>query len=161
MSLDLDEGDEELANASPRERRAAARRAAAIERNTRKEGNSRTSSTKRAKDRAGERVEAELTSRLSRTFDRIAKALEAREDYELASAIREDSEAMSQGLVSLTTNVKLLRSPLLMSLNLIEPVLAFGRVFRILFGRWNARQTRIAMEREEAQREASSAVPPQ
>lgn len=157
MSLDLEEGDEALADASPAERRRAARLAAAKEKNAKRDS-SKSSSRRSTRTVSGEKVEAELMSRLGRTFDRIAKALDARGDDELAHAIREDSDAMSQGLVSLTSNVKLLRSPLLMSLNLIEPVLAFGRVFRILFGRWNARQARLAMEREVAQQEAASSV---
>lgn len=156
MPLDLEQGDENLADASPSERRRAARAAA------RKD--SESSKTPRRKPAAQsasarERVEVELASRLDRTFDRIAIALSARGDEELADVIREDKEAMGQGLVSLTRSVKFLRSPFLMVLNLVEPVLAFGRVGRILYVRYAERQSRIAIERQQQQESSSPAVP--
>lgn len=154
MSLDLEEGDEELANATPAQRRRAARAAAS-------EGGGSKPKPAAARSRAAvatDRVEAELVSRLDRTFDRIAKALEARDDTELAAVIRDDKEAMGQGLVSLTRSVKFLRSPLLMVLNLVEPVLAFGRVGRILYGRFADRQQRIATERQQQQEQPQPGV---
>lgn len=153
MSLDLEEGDETLADASPAERRRAARQAAA------KAKHAEGKSPRRAKPTASEsRIESELLSRLDRVFDRIALTLEARGDDELAGVIREDKGAMSQGLASLTHAVKFLRGPLLMSLNLVEPALAFGRVTRVLYSRWIERQTRIAEERAEREREQSPVV---
>lgn len=144
MSLDLEHGDEELADATPAERRRAARKRAA-------DSGGGTSTPRPSRSKAAqERVETELVSRLHRTFDRIALALDSRGDEELAVVIREDAAAMTHGLVSLTRNLKVLRSPLLMALNLIEPVLAFGRVGRIMYGRFVARQARVAQERQEA-----------
>ena len=99
-------------------------------------------------------METELLSRIERICDRIAEVLDARGDDELAYAIREDKTAMGQGLVSLTGNVKFLRGPLLMMLNLVEPGLAFGRVLRILYFRFADRQARIHAEREQAAAEA-------
>lgn len=149
MSLDLEQGDEELANASPAERRRAARKAASKEPESPRAKSSRSSSS-RSSASTRERVETELMSRLERICERIAQVLDSRGDEELASAIREDRDAMGQGLVSLTRNVKFLRGPLLMALNLIEPGLAFGRVGRILYIRFVDRQARIQMEREQA-----------
>lgn len=146
MPLDLEEGDAELAEATPAQRRRAARQAA--------DGNTATAKKPAARSRAAasqDRLETELASRLDRTFDRIAKTLEARDDIELADVIREDKDAMSQGLVSLTRSVKFLRSPLIMALNLVEPALAFGRITRVLYGRWADRQRRIATERQQQQ----------
>lgn len=140
MALDLNEGDAELADASPAARRRAARAAAS-------EAKSSTKSTPRKA--TVDRLEAELMNRLDRTFDRIAKTLDARDDEELAEVVREDKEAMSQGLVSLTHSVTFLRGPLLMTLNLVEPTLAFGRIVRTLYVRWSLRQQRIATERQQ------------
>lgn len=151
MSLDLEEGDEELAEASPRERRRAARKAV---RETTSKPASKSASSSRSRASASDRVEAELLSRLDRTCLRIADMLTARGDDELAEAVREDRGPMSQGLVSLTSNVKLLRMPLIMALNLVEPALAFGRVGRILYNRFVDRQARRQTEREAMAREA-------
>lgn len=153
MPLDLENGDEDLANATPSERRRAAQREAD------KSGEKPKTRTSRSKATSDAKVETELDSRLGRTFDRIAVALEQRGDDELASVVREDAGAMAQGLVSLTRSVKFLRSPLLMSLNLIEPILAFGRVGRIMYVRFLERQSRIAAERAQAQ-EAETNVSP-
>src|ERR1700741_1473749 len=68
--------------------------------------------------------EAGLRARLTDVFGRIAEALEARGDEELAEAIREDTTAMSQGLVSLTNRVVFLRAPLAFGLALAAPVVA-------------------------------------
>lgn len=145
-TLDLDKGDPMAAEASPAERRRMAR-----ERSTGRSGPSSDSGEKKKAPTASatSKIEAELSSRLERVFDRIVKALVMRDDEELAQVVREDSEAMSQGLISLTRSVKFLRSPLLMILNLVEPVLAFGRVGRILIGRWIERRNRKFQEQEE------------
>lgn len=156
MSLDLEEGDLEAADADPAERRRRARAAARQE--AAKEKNAAKPSSQTRRTKASERVETELLSRLMRVFDRIAKTLEARGDEELAHIVREDADAMCQGLASLTHSVKFLRSPLLMALNLVEPVLAFGRIIRVLYGRWLERQARIAAERQEME---SSPAPTQ
>jgi hypothetical protein len=110
-----------------------------------------TANAKEAKKPAASKppsVEAELRSRLSRTFGRIVEALKARGDDELATVVDEDSDAMSQGLISLTSHVKPLRGPLLFGLAFIEPVLAFGRVGRILSSRWVERRARKYEQQE-------------
>jgi hypothetical protein len=149
MSLDLEEGDAERAEMTPAERRRIAREEAdkGKERSQSARANKSTTSARAANAR--DKVEAELTLRLSQVFDRIVKILEARGDEELAEVIREDSSAMGQGLVSLTRNVKVLRGPLLFLLNLIEPVMAFGRVGRILFYRLRIRREQMIQDRAE------------
>lgn len=153
MPLDLEEGDEELAKATPAQRRRAARKAAG-ENETREPAATRSRSSAAVQDR----VESELVSRLDRTFDRIAKALDARDDTELADVIREDKEAMGQGLASLTRSVKFLRSPLLVVLNLVEPMLAFGRVGRIMYVRFAERQQRIVAERQSPEQQIPGGI---
>lgn len=145
--LDLEDGDDNLANATPAERRAAARKRAA-------EAKPASDKPPRKGSKARDEAEqAELRSRLDRVFDRIALSLESREDYELATVIREDTQAMTQGINSLTRGVTVLRGPIIMALNLIEPVLAFGRVGRILLGRFaeRQRQRQAAAETEQFQ----------
>ena len=94
-------------------------------------------------------VDAEVRSRLERTFDRIIKSRRSHDDEELATVIEEDAEAMTQGIVDATTGIPFLRSPLLMALNVIEPVLAFSRVGRILFYRFLERRARKSQERHQ------------
>jgi len=80
-------------------------------------------------------------------FDQVVEWREARDDEELATAISEDKDKMAKGLVSLTHVVQPLRGPLLIFLGFVEPVLAFGRVGRILGERFIMRRQRIAEER--------------
>jgi hypothetical protein len=95
---------------------------------------------------AGTRLEA----RLEEVFERIGTSLVNRREYEqrsdlpfneeLGVAIIEDRALMAGGLVNLTRRVKPLRPPLLMALEAMEPLLAFGRVIGIALRR--ARQAR-------------------
>lgn len=94
--------------------------------------------------------EVGLGARIQTTLDRLAESLEGRGDHELAAVIREDSKAMAGGLVSLTGRFKPLRSPLLALLSVVEPLIAFGRVGRILIGRVAARRQRVAQEHADA-----------
>lgn len=112
---------------------------------------SSSSAPKRKKRRGGDeapgartrrRHEGELRNRLELTLERIAEWLEGRGDLELAGVIREDSKAMIGGLVSLTRPLGWLRPPLIAVLSVVEPVLAFGRVLRILGGRLADRRAR-------------------
>lgn len=144
--LDLETGDS--SRADPATERNARRRRRGTS------GSSSSSSSTGA--RAEAKVETEIRSRLDRVFDRIAKAREARGDDELVEAIREDSDAMAQGFISLTSNIVPLRVPLLMLLNLLEPLLAFGRVGRILAGRLLTRRERRQAEREQAAAEQAA-----
>lgn len=149
--LDLEDGDEARAEASPSERRRLARQAAADGKER-----SRTARTTKAKTpAAAAKEDVEVGSRLHRTFDRLAKWREKVGDDELAEIIREDSDAMEQGIVSLTKNAPFLRGPLLFFLNVIEPVMAFQRIARTLFGRWQARAERKDWERQEQERQGA------
>lgn len=119
-----------------------------------KKGNRQSSAGGKA-SRAGRppKIEAELRERFQAVFARISESLEGRDDLELATAIREEAAAMSGGIVSLTRQFTALRAPLLALLALIEPILAFGRVGRILLGRLATRRAQAAAEREMAQQE--------
>lgn len=160
-ALDLDVGDPERA-----ERIAARADEIEKERNKRttgrrpdtSKGKSTSTSRATAARSAAAKAETELLSRLERTFDRIVSALQDRDDVELATVIEEDKEAMSRGLVSVTRTVSWLRSPLIMSLNLVEPVLAFGRVTRILFLRFVERRQRILTEQQMQQQAQNQAA---
>lgn len=93
------------------------------------------------RDRQREREQTgNLAGRLQAIFDRLAQRFEGKGDAELAAIIREDSRAMVGGLVSLTKRVPGAASPILLLLGVVEPVLAFGRLFRVLAGRWAARR---------------------
>jgi hypothetical protein len=113
-------------------------------------------SAREARDES--KVEGEIRSRLERTFDRIVKARRARDDEELAEVVEEDAEAMTQGFLSLTHNVPFLRLPLLMLLNILEPVLAFNRVARILAIRLLTRRQRRQEARAQAQADYEAQV---
>lgn len=80
-------------------------------------------------------ADRDLRARLETIFDRIGDAAEARGDEELADVVREDKEVMAGGLVSLTTPFKALRTPLLFALGIVEPVMAFSRIVRLMLGR--------------------------
>lgn len=96
-------------------------------------------------------AERELQSRTGRIVSRITDRLEERGDHELATALQEDGDAMVGGLVELTRRFTALRTPLLLILGLVEPVLAFGRVGRILIRRaqWRREEAAAAAAREE------------
>jgi hypothetical protein len=156
MSLNLEQGDEKLADDIDKriEQEVKAQRKSPP-RTVRKD-------TDKAKSTSGRRTKEQIdndqiAAQVARTFDRIVKALEDREDEELATVIEEDKDAMSRGIVSLTRNVKQLRKPLIVVLNLIEPLLAFGRVGRILLLRFAERRARVMAEREMA---AAQQAPP-
>lgn len=140
--LDLEHGDADLADRIEAENESKPRiRETASSRRRDRVASQKARSAPGAS--GGDKLDAEIASRLDRTFLRISGALQARGDEELSSVVSEDRTAMTQGLVSLTHAVKPLRTPLLMGLNLIEPILAFGRVARILL-------TRMALRRQQA-----------
>src|SRR5215469_6955122 len=91
-------------------------------------------------------LDRELHSRITDAFDQVVEWRQARDDEELATAISEDKDKMAKGLVSLTHVVAPLRQPLVIFLGFVEPVLAFGRVGRILGGRWFARREQNAAD---------------
>jgi hypothetical protein len=88
--------------------------------------------------------ESDLKSRLTTVMGRIADAAEARGDDELAGTIRDDMDIMATGLVSLTRPLTALRTPLLLLLAIIEPVMAFSRIVRLMLGRAMTRRAEHA-----------------
>src|SRR6516225_11145308 len=109
--LDLEHGDPSRADPDERRRRRRSNAGAGT-------ATGETKTEERALDR-------ELHSRLVEAFDQVVEWREARNDEELATAIREDRERMAKGLVSLTHTVQPLRQPLLVFLGFVEPVMAF------------------------------------
>lgn len=97
-----------------------------------------------------QRNEKELRGRIDEVLDRIATSREARGDERLADIIRDDAQVMAGFLVSFTRPFGVLRTTLVTLLALIEPALAFGRLFRELAGRWAERRQ---AEKEEQQRQ--------
>ena len=93
-------------------------------------------------------ADRDLRTRIAGIFDRLAEAADARGDHELAEILREDSPVMSVGLVSLTRPVKALRVPLIFALGIIEPVMAFSRVGRVMLERLLDRRAARADEGE-------------
>jgi hypothetical protein len=102
-----------------------------------------------ARESTAQKAEKELRERLENAIGRIAAALEARGEDELSAALSEDSGKMAQSLVALTRRFVGLLKVLVWLLSIVEPVLAFGRVVRIMFGKLtNWRQARTEPEDE-------------
>lgn len=140
--LDLETGDEErVAKIAETEARKTKRS---------RTGDKNSSSHKRSGNAGSERGDTDLIGRLVAAFDRLAEQREARGDSELADAIREDQQAMSRGLVSLTRAITFLRVPLLVLLSFLEPIMAFWHVGGILARRFVERRQRVMAEREMA-----------
>lgn len=124
----------------------------------------KSSSTSSRKKRGGDepagartrrRHEGEIRGRLTAVIETLADTLEARGDHELATAIRDDGRAIVSGLVSITRPIAWARPVILAGLGIAEPVLAFGRIFRILAGRWSDRRHAKSEERQAAEYEAA------
>ena len=114
---------------------------------------SSSSSSKRPK------VEVEIESRLERILSRLAELREGRGDDELAGALREDTQAIAGSIVSVTKPFGApARRLVLTGLAVAEPLLAFGRIGRILAGRLAARRERLQREREAAAAEYDPAA---
>lgn len=154
MSIDLETGEPD-----PDESPSARRR-----RERRESGGGSSSSGGRSSSSgskgSGDRENTGLASRLNTAFSKIADQMAVRGDEELATALREERSAMSQGLVSLTSTLTPLRWPLVVLLSLVEPFLAFWRVGRILFFRFlNWRERRIIeAQQQQAEYEAAQAA---
>lgn len=86
-------------------------------------------------ERSQRRHRSDMRERLFTIFERLADSLEGRGDEELAGMIREDAKAMVGGLVSVTKRAPALAGPILSALAVLEPLIAFGRIFRLLVGR--------------------------
>lgn len=91
-----------------------------------------------------------VREQLTRAFNGLAHSREAKGDDELAEAFREEGDAMTEGFVALTDNVKPLRMPVIILLNIVITLLAFGRVGTILLNRLADRRARRQAEREAA-----------
>lgn len=114
--------------------------------------NAATRDRERAATKDRERAEeSAIRSRLQQFFDRLAESRESRGDDELATVIREDTDIMAKAILSATAHVPPLRKGLFLFLAVAEPVFAFGRIGRILFGRWNDRRARQQAEYEQSQ----------
>lgn len=147
-TLDLEQGDAERA-----ERIAEQQSAGQLRRQRRKVEAEKSGEKKPpASKSTASRTDSDLIGRLNDAFERLASGLESRGDEELSTAIREEKESMSRGLVSLTRSIKPLRRPLVFVISFLEPVIAFWRVGGIL--------ARRAIERRQARihkREAAAA----
>lgn len=92
----------------------------------------------------------EMRAQLHTVFDGWRRQRDTRGDEELADAISEEMGAMAEGVVTLTTNIKPLRVPILLITNVAVVALAFVRVGGIVWGRWRdrreARQAEIAAQ---------------
>jgi hypothetical protein len=125
------------------------------EKDTESKPNTRGKSTTRSTARKNSaRSEKDLAERLYGCFERIANALDERGDEELADILREDAGIMAQGLVSLTRPFTILRTPLLATIAVVEPVLAFGRVVRVAAYRWSDRRAEKHAEAAQAAQDA-------
>lgn len=155
-TIDLEKGEPE--DESPSQRRRRARR------NSDDSSSSSSSSRSSSSSKASDRENTSVAGRLNTALTKLADQMAARGDDELADAIREERSAMSQGLVSLTSSIPVLRVPLVLILSLLEPVLAFARVGRILFYRFLGWRQRRMEEAQQAQAEWEAAqsmgVPP-
>lgn len=156
FSLDLDRGDPDRADRIT----AAAEGGKSTSRRSRRDSSSGGSSRKSSSKTASSKSETDLVGRLSSAIVRLADQLDARNDTELAEALREDSDKISRGLVSVTRTVKFLRQPLVLFIGVLEPVLAFWRVGAILGRRLLQRRARMLAEREAAMAEQAAQVTP-
>jgi len=91
-------------------------------------------------ERSTRRHRADIRDRLTTVFERLADSLEGRGDEELAGMIREDTKAMVGGLVNVTKRAPGLATPILGALAVLEPLIAFGRVFRLILRRAGERR---------------------
>lgn len=144
-TIDLETGEPD-----PDESPAARRRR---ERRSSSSGSSGSSSSSRSRGSSNS-DDTSLVARLDTAFSKIADQMAARGDDELAEALREERHPMSQGLVSLTATLTFLRWPLIILMALIEPLLAFWRVGRLLFIRFLGWRERRIVAAQEAQQQA-------
>ncbi|MDE2101941.1 MAG: hypothetical protein KGL39_32140 [Patescibacteria group bacterium] len=141
--LDLETGD--LSRAEKIQAEGSAARSS--RRQSRAAGSkSRTGKTTAAK----EAEDSGLKSKLQEMFQDFAEQFQER-DPELADVLNRRKDAMSQGLVGLTRNIKLLRGPLVLLVNFFQPTLAFWELGGLLIHRYISHQQRRAIERREQQ----------
>lgn len=105
-------------------------------------------------DRAERAWERDLRGRLERTLERLSEGLAGRGDNELATIFKEDGAAMIGGVIAIARPLTWLRPVLVTILTVVEPLLAFGRLARVLLRRlgsrrasaWEQAQLRLAEE---------------
>lgn len=85
-----------------------------------------------AKQRAND---SDLKSRLVTVLDRIIDNADARGDEELSEILREDRDVIANGIVSFTRPFMVLRTPILLLLAVVEPVMSFWRIGGLMVGR--------------------------
>lgn len=117
-------------------------------------------SKRRDNARARER-QGDVGRRLGTIFERLAQSVEGRGDEELAEMIREDREAMVGGLVNLTSKAPGLAPGVMAVLAVLEPLIAFGRIFRLLLRRTGDRRAErlAAWEAEQSGRPVPAPMP--
>lgn len=103
-------------------------------------------------------TDSELRHQLNRAFQGLIRGREAKGDEELADALKEEGDAMTESFVTLTDNVKPLRMPLVIILNLVITLLAFGRVGGILLTRLTSWRVRRQEAAQQAEAEYNAAV---
>lgn len=148
--IDLEHGEPEPESPSARRRRERRGRSSDSSGSGRSGGGSGSSN----------RENTTLVGQLDQAFVKLADQLLARDDEELATAIREERHAMSQGLVSLTSAVPFLRPFLVLTVTLAEYGLAFWRVGRILTRRFLGWRERRIAENQQRQAEWEAAQQP-
>lgn len=102
--------------------------------------------TKRRHKAQARREQEAIETRLGTIFSRLADSLEGRGDYELAEMIREDTKAMVGGLSSMARRVPAAAGAIVGGLAVLEPLIAFGRVFRLLLRRAGERRASADQE---------------
>lgn len=143
-----DELDLENGNASEAERLLAAGQEARRGRG-RPKGSTTRASTKKKAPGFTEADDKTLKGRLVKAFSDWQAVAESREDEELADILERRKDAMAQGLVSLTRNIPVLRGPLVLLANFLEPLFAFGELGKLGITRWiNRRETRLMAQQE-------------
>lgn len=107
-------------------------------------------------DRSERAWEKDIRERCERTQARLVEWLEGREDEELAMVLREDGMAMIGGLIAVCGQAAWLRTPIVAAMTIFEPLIAFGRLIRVLGGRLRDMRVRQQVEREWLEQEAAA-----
>jgi hypothetical protein len=117
-------------------------------------------STNKAKTTAAtEADDKSLYGRLVGAFHDLSESARVRQDDELADILENRKEPMAQGLVSLTRNLRILRGPLVLLINFLEPTLAFWELGSLATRRYIERRQRILWEHQQRQQGVTEEVP--
>lgn len=88
------------------------------------------------------RLPPQLKPRVIEVIEALANNRQDRGDDELADALRHDENSMAGGIESLVRHVPGAKSPIMLILGVVEPVLAFGRIAGLLLRRIGMRRSR-------------------